>query len=227
MSHARSRLTLVSVVMAHLVLLAPSASAETSTARAKRHNQAAERLFNLGLFEQAAQEYQEAYRAKPVPDFLYNLAQCYRRLDTVQHLERALFYFRSYLRNARGTALQKQVERLMVRTQQRLEELLQKTAPPASSRAAAPSPVPAPPTSPPTSKPLLAASPLVAPLAAPPASRSVAPRSTPFYKRWWFWTVVGGVMTAAAVTSTAVVLSRNSGTVEGSLSPGIMKVHAP
>jgi len=223
------------MVMVHLALAAP-ATAETSTQRAKRHNRAAERLFNLGLFEQAAEEYQNAYRAKPVPDFLHNLAQCYRRLDTVDGLERALFYFRSYLRNAPGSPLRKRVERVMARTQHRLEELRQTSArqtsaPQTSARQTSGPPASSPvlarsrePVHRPSSRPILA----VATLATPSATRSVAPlRPTPFYKRWWFWTVVGGVVTVAAVTSTAVVLSRNSGTVEGSLAPGTMTIHAP
>jgi tetratricopeptide (TPR) repeat protein len=187
------------VVVLLVVVFAATAVAETDIERAKRHNAAAERLFNLGLFDQAAKEYQQAYRAKPVPDFLYNLAQCYRRMGTIKDLERALFYFKSYLRNAPDTPLKGVVDEAMQKTRRKLERMRRAER----EREA-------------TSGPAVEA-----------PSEPAPSRPAPFYKRWWFWTVVGGVVAAAAVTTTAVVLSGDEEPVEGTLSPGIIKIHAP
>ena len=33
----------------------------------------------------------------------------------------------------------------------------------------------------------------------------------PWYKKWWVWTLVGGVVAAGAATATAIVLTRGGG----------------
>src|SRR6267154_2713843 len=54
----------------------------------------AEKSFDLGRFAEALADYQSAYEAKPLPGFLFNIAQCYRN---VGNFERARFFFRRYL----------------------------------------------------------------------------------------------------------------------------------
>ena len=82
------------------LLGAPSTSrADIATEQAKLHNEAAKKLFSLGLFQQSAEEYQKAYEAKPLPAFLFNLGQCYKRMTSAENLRRSIFYFRSYLQN--------------------------------------------------------------------------------------------------------------------------------
>jgi tetratricopeptide (TPR) repeat protein len=71
---------------------------DPATEKAKAHNAIAKKLFDLGLFAKAAKEYQLAYKAKPIPAFLFNLAQCYKRMGKAEQLERAIFFFRSYLK---------------------------------------------------------------------------------------------------------------------------------
>jgi tetratricopeptide (TPR) repeat protein len=52
------------------------------------------RYFSVGQFENALKAYQAAYDAKPLPDFLFNIAQCYRNLGDY---ERAVEHYRDYL----------------------------------------------------------------------------------------------------------------------------------
>jgi len=48
-----------------------------------------------------------------------------------------------------------------------------------------------------------------------PPARARAPRAAPFYKRWWFWTAIGVVVTGVTVGS---VLGARA--ARGSLAPG-------
>ena len=63
--------------------------------RAKRHFDRGEKLFALGKFDDALDEYQKAFDAKPIPDFLFNIGQCYRNLGDY---EQAIFSFKKYLK---------------------------------------------------------------------------------------------------------------------------------
>jgi hypothetical protein len=95
-----------------IVLVCPplAAGADDAAARARAHNKNAKQLFSLGLFEQAAAEYMRAYRTRPLPVFLFNLAQCHKRMVVREHLERAIFYFRSYLANEPATPMRAEIE---------------------------------------------------------------------------------------------------------------------
>jgi formylglycine-generating enzyme required for sulfatase activity len=81
-----------------------SGQVEANRAEAKRHAKQGKRLFDLGKFAEAAEAYEKAYKAKPHPTVLFNLAQCHRRIGGSAHLKKALFYYESYLRNARKAA---------------------------------------------------------------------------------------------------------------------------
>src|SRR5258707_6472701 len=54
----------------------------------------AEKSFDVGKFAEALVDYQASYEAKPLPGFLFNIAQCYRNMG---NFERARFFFRRYL----------------------------------------------------------------------------------------------------------------------------------
>lgn len=77
------------------MLLARVASAEDPETRsAKRHFDRGQKLFTLGKFDEALDEYQKAYDASPLPDFLYNIGQCHRNLGDY---EQAIFSFKRFL----------------------------------------------------------------------------------------------------------------------------------
>jgi len=82
-----------------------------AVAAAKRHAAEAEKLFSLGLFEQSADEYQKAFIARPIPAFLYNIGQCYRRMGGVANLEKAVFHFESYLHQLQTPAERERMQR--------------------------------------------------------------------------------------------------------------------
>jgi tetratricopeptide (TPR) repeat protein len=87
---------------------------------AKKHNTTAKRLFSLGLFAEAAAEYLAAYKANPAPAFLFNLAQCYKRMGSPENMRKAIFYYRSFLHNAPDTPLRGFVEEQIARLERAL-----------------------------------------------------------------------------------------------------------
>ena len=74
--------------------------ARKAVQRAKVH-------YDLGEFEKAADAYIEAYRLKPVPGVLFNIAQCYRQAGIY---DKARHFYRSYLREAPDSKAQSMVE---------------------------------------------------------------------------------------------------------------------
>jgi hypothetical protein len=170
-----------------------------SDGAARAHFQKAEKAFNGGIFDEALAAYQAAYEAKPLPGFLFNIAQCHRNLG--DH-ERALFFYRRYLALEPETPNRSLVEQLMAEA-----EKGSAVQPPAT--ATRPPPVEAPPVpsiavAPPPEKPavmLVTTAPVV-----PPGARSL-------HRRWWFWATVGSV--AAAGVATALVIGGGHGPSAG------------
>lgn len=94
-----------------LVLAAATAHAEDlSMKAAKRHFDRGEKLFALGKFDEALDEYQKAFDAKPMPDFLFNIGQCYRNLGDYQQ---AIFSFKKYLKLEPDAPDKEEVEKLI------------------------------------------------------------------------------------------------------------------
>lgn len=80
-----------------LLLLAyaqPVRAAEDPKEEARRHFEAASRQYERGALEGALAEYEAAHRAMPLPAFLFNMAQCHRRLG---HYARAAELYARYL----------------------------------------------------------------------------------------------------------------------------------
>ena len=66
--------------------------------------------YNLGKYEDAVVEFEEAYKAFQSDALLFNLAQAHRKLE---HCERAVTYYHQYLAGAPTPALAQQVEKLL------------------------------------------------------------------------------------------------------------------
>jgi tetratricopeptide (TPR) repeat protein len=80
------------------IAMAPPAAAPRSTASlAKTHSNRGTTLYNLGRFSEALAEYEAAYLAIQDPPFLFNIAQCHRKMGNNKD---ALESYRSYLRVA-------------------------------------------------------------------------------------------------------------------------------
>jgi hypothetical protein len=97
--------------------------ADRATALAKQHNQRAKVLFNTERFAEAAAEYLKAYEAKPAPGFLFNLAQCHKRIGGAEAVSRAIFYYRSFLKNDPVTPMRQDVEAEIAKLEAQLHEL--------------------------------------------------------------------------------------------------------
>jgi tetratricopeptide (TPR) repeat protein len=192
------------VVLGVALVVAPAESMAAppdpgDVATARQHFATASRLYDIAEFEDALREFKEAYRVVGDPAFLFNIAQCHRKLG---HTQEAISFYRTYLRRAPEAKNREEVERHIAE--------LERAAPPA-----APAPVPV--------------APVVAPAAAPPAAPpprpteaalvarpepAGAPAERPFYSRAWFWIVAGAVVAGAA---TAVVLVTRGDSAPGAL----------
>src|SRR5690349_17724289 len=86
---------LLCVCLAVAVPARTSYADDPATRAARRHFERGEKLFALGKFDEALEEYQTAFDAKPLPAFLYNIGQCYRNLGD---LDQAIFSFKKYLK---------------------------------------------------------------------------------------------------------------------------------
>ena len=71
-------------------------SPETA-ATSKEHFNQATRHYELGHYQEALDEFEAAYMAVPDPVFLFNVAQCHRKMG---HDKEAVGFYKSYLRNA-------------------------------------------------------------------------------------------------------------------------------
>src|SRR5262245_8481114 len=109
------------LLMVSLAIAVPARTAradDPATRSARRHFERGEKLFALGKFDEALEEYQTAFDAKPLPGFLYNIGQCYRNLGDY---DQAIFSFKKYLKLEPEAPNKEAVERL-------IEELEEKQA---------------------------------------------------------------------------------------------------
>src|SRR5581483_5097054 len=205
--------------LVHTAQAAPAGAASSEKA-SRELFQRAEKSFNLGRFPEALADYQAAYEAKPLPAFLFNIAQCYRNM---QSYERARFFFRRYLALDPHSANRRLVEDLIAEMTRELdkieksEKVEKEKADKSDDDAAAAAPI------------ALAAPPAAAPVVAPPpASPPPAPmpalalerpapspaESHPIYKRWWFWAGAGALVAAGVVVA---IFALRPDTPQGSL----------
>lgn len=107
------RLTSVLVITASTMSLAHAdEAADKKRGRALWAD--AMKKYDLGAFEEAIKTYEEAYRLLPNPQILNNLGQAERQLH---NYERAIFYFRSYLRYEPNAPNRGAIEQLITELQ--------------------------------------------------------------------------------------------------------------
>jgi hypothetical protein len=102
------RVALVAALALSLAWGSVAASPVDDKVLAKQHYESGARHFDLSEWDQALVEFKEAYRLKPDPTFLYNIAQCHRRLG---HVGEALTFYKTYLRRAPDAPNREEVER--------------------------------------------------------------------------------------------------------------------
>lgn len=140
-----ARVMLRLLVLLSLCAIAPSSARadDPATRAAKRHFERGEKLFALARFDEALDEYQKAFDAKPLPDFLYNIGQCYRNLGDY---DQAIFSFKKYLKLEPDATDRDKVEKLIdeLETKQQRGEgqkLIKKTPPPPEDKPAPHKPI--------------------------------------------------------------------------------------
>ena len=110
-----TRLVIALVVM--LLSVVRVAHADDPALRAaKRHYDRGEKLFAIGKFDEALDEYQKAFDAKPLPGFLFNIGQCHRNLGNI---DQAIFSYKKYLSLEPEAANKEKVESLIDELEQR------------------------------------------------------------------------------------------------------------
>jgi tetratricopeptide (TPR) repeat protein len=87
-------LALAAGLVLGLGALTPVHAEDAATRTARRHFQKGEKLFALGRFDDALEQYEQAFEARPLPAFLFNIGQCHRNLG---NYDQAIFSFRKYL----------------------------------------------------------------------------------------------------------------------------------
>lgn len=174
--------------IAAAVSLAPSlASADPVLAR--KHFELGKRYFQVEELHKAIDEFKAAHIEEPDPAFLYNIAECYRRLGEAGE---AISFYRRYL------SLTSQSAPMRATAAQHITELeaAQASAPPPPPETPPPPVVVA---SPPKLAPLPPSQPSPLLASAPADDRTAEPASRPFYKHAWFYGVIGAVLIGAAV----------------------------
>ena len=87
-----------------------ASTAYADKAKAKALYAEGQNAYDLGKFEEASALFEKGYAEQPDPVFLYNLGQCHRQLGKN---DRALFFYRGYLRNKPDAQNRAQVEKLI------------------------------------------------------------------------------------------------------------------
>jgi tetratricopeptide (TPR) repeat protein len=155
--------------------------------------------YHLGEWDAAINDWQAGFRARPRPEFLYNIAQAYR---AARRPERALQFYQSYLTMQPDAPNADAVRRIM---EQLRRDIAQHPSQPkegeAQSSGAPPSPSPSAQSSPPAEASV-----------APAATGAVVVKTPERHRsRKWVWgVVVGGVVVVAGAITLGVVLGTAS-----------------
>jgi len=181
------RTVLVGVLLFLGANLGPSspAAAQDDVDAAKARFRRGTRLYEVGEYRQALEEYKAAHLAKTDPAFLFNIAQCHRQLGD---LEQAVTMYKRFLAASPNAVNRAEVEKRVAELEGELAKRkgavdVQSAPVPAS----APAPSPLPPLAPPPPVPV--ENPAVAMVAQPSPTGSSLP-----YLRW-----LGVGVTAALV----------------------------
>ena len=119
----------------------PVCAADAATEEARQHFLKGQQLFDVGRWDDAADEFEKAYATRGDPIFIYNMAQAYRRKGETK---RALDLYKNYLMKAPKSPQREEVEERIRALQKQLEEAEYAVKPPAQGPANSPAPTSAP-----------------------------------------------------------------------------------
>jgi tetratricopeptide (TPR) repeat protein len=170
---------------------------------AKARFERGEALYRRGEYDAARLEFEAGYALKPLPVFLFDIAQSYRRSG---QRERAIEYYRRFLEVDASSRFRAQAERYLRELEQEAE--------PRPAPAATPTVAPAPP---PGSVTPVPSAPVAAPasvVATPASAAQPAPRKR---RLWIVGVVVGGVVVVGGAVALGVLLGRSNGPPDSDL----------
>ncbi len=133
-------------------------AAAHARAQAKKHATRAAADYDAGRYLPALQGYTRAYDLSPLPEVLFNIGQCHFQLSS---WERAVFFYRAYLRDRPDAPNRGLVEQLIAEAEFERDR----------RNAARAMPLPLEP--------------------ARREAELEERANPPVYKRWWFWAAVG------------------------------------
>ncbi len=226
-SHCRGLLPLLAVLWASGALVSPVAVAAPESAdvkQAREHYKKGEAAFAGGRFDEAYREFDAGYSLSQRPLFLVNMAHVERRRGD---LRKALAMYRKYLLIEPESKLRVDVESVIKEIEVALaaEDAAAQPAPGPVATAAPPGAA----TTAPTTMAGATAPPPILDQRPPGASggtimmgSSTPPpgrdnHRDPIYKKWWFLTGIGAVVTAVALTTIIAIGSGDSYRTRGSL----------
>jgi hypothetical protein len=156
----------------------PARADEEATEQARQHYAKGKQAFDLGKWDDAIAEFEEAYKLRSDPTFLFNMAQAYRRKGDLQ---RALDLYKNYLIENPETPKRAEIEKRIRALEKEMKNPARRQieAPVAPAPASAPASVPpfggfgtdSPPNLPPRASPAPVAAP--APVEPPPPAAKI------------------------------------------------------
>ncbi|HEX6835694.1 MAG TPA: tetratricopeptide repeat protein [Polyangia bacterium] len=141
--------------------------------RAREHYQEGTKAYDLGRFDDAAREYEQAYEAKDDPALLFNIAQAYR---FGKRYDKAILSYRSYLRRVPDAPNRAEIQSIMVELQRLLDEQKKTESKPPTDTLQPVAPAAGGATTPSVSPPPAPAAPTVAQTESPPTGDREAER---------------------------------------------------
>jgi tetratricopeptide (TPR) repeat protein len=174
----------------------PAALAGPNEDAAREAIKRATGAYNLGAYEEAVKEYEQAYRLVLDPTLLFNIGQSWRLAGKA---DKALVAYKAYLRTVDAAAPNLgQVKQRVAELERVVVEARTVASTPAASEAA-----PAPPVQSSGREPVGAADVLTH---SPPRQDT----GSAIYRQWWFWGGAGVVVTGIVIS--AVLLSAGDNT---------------
>ena len=142
------RLALPLLTAFMLTLASPASAATDSTQEAKRQFKLAQKAYSSQDYTGALSAFEKAYALRPLPGFLFNMAQCHTKMNQP---EKAHGLYQKYVEQHPKAKNREMVETLMAEAKQKMEAAEAKIAKAAAAKAPPPPP-PAPKTVPKVAK---------------------------------------------------------------------------
>ena len=178
-----------------LALLLPAPAAAQSSAQsklAKKHYELGSQYYETSNFKEALVHFEKAYKLRPLPGMLFNMARCH---EVMGNVDKAMDHYQRYLeavpKAPRRSVVQARIQNLRAR-----KAAMEKKAPVTDPAPVKPEPAPVKPE--PAVKP--DAAPASVPVKPEPAMAPARPRT------WRFWAGWGAVGLGGASLITGVVL---------------------